>query len=122
MSDLHDDAPPESVKTRLRREAGRVEAGCAAKLERSDGSVVVGTLADISSTGLFVTTDMRFVVGERLTASFRLPGTRDALTATIEVRALRDGSPLEAESRGIGGMFHDLDDGVRAAIEAFVEG
>ena len=40
------------------------------------------------------------------------------MTKTINVLFLA----AEAESRGIGGMFHDLDDGVRAAIEAFVEG
>ena len=48
-------------------------------------------------------------------------GRNAALKKRID-ELTRDGSPLEAESRGIGGMFHDLDDGVRAAIEAFVEG
>lgn len=121
MSDPGNDAP-DSVRTRLRREAGRVEAECLATLERSDGSHVTGTLADLSVTGLFVTTQARFVVGERLEVTFRLPGARADLRATIEVRSLRDGNPLDLESRGIGGMFLDLDDATKDAIVAFVAG
>lgn len=123
MSDKEDEEKaPESVRSRLRREAGRVDAGCAITLFRDDGGSFVGTVTDISDTGLFVATEAHSSVGERLRVTFRLPGSSAWLEAVIEVRSPRSGNPLDAESKGFGASFQKMDELTRAKIERFVRG
>jgi len=123
MSDKEaEERAPESVRSRLRREAGRVDAGCAISLFRDDGGTFVGTVTDISDTGLFVATDEPCSVGERLRVTFRLPGSSAVLEAVIEARSPRSGNPLDAESKGFGASFQKTDELTRAIIERFVRG
>lgn len=117
-----DGKAPESVRTRLRREAGRVDAGCAISLTRENGARFEGVVTDISDTGLFVATETSCAVGERLVVRFRLPGSSAPVEAKVEVRSPRAGNPLELESRGFGVAFTSLDETAKAAVERFVRG
>ncbi len=112
---------PDSAPASQRRSYPRVDA----ELEidfASEHTFFSGFSENLSDGGLFVATYNKRKIGERLHVRFTLPGLEHPISATVEVRWLRDYEPHEASSApGFGASFVDLDEDDREAIHRFLK-
>jgi uncharacterized protein (TIGR02266 family) len=81
------------------------------------GESFVATSMNIGIGGLFVATNRRFELGERINLRFRLPGQSHAIAVTGEVKWLRQ---VEGRTLGIGLRFMGLTILAAAAIQEFL--
>ena len=73
-----------------------------------------GSLRDLSEGGALIETADGFSVGSVLSLRFALPGARDLISCTAEVRNLRD------SGAALGVQFLDLSQDDRRLVSAFV--
>ncbi len=79
-----------------------------------------GMIKDISSGGLFITTDERHEVGDIVQLRFTFPTLDSAIDCKGRVQWLRDRYTAGDMAQGIGVQFVDLPEGVRTAINSFI--
>jgi Tfp pilus assembly protein PilZ len=87
--------------------------------EHSEAGVYYHRVTNLSRNGLFIEKKIPFRVGQTLLMSLDLPGAASKLDARSRViNNYRDG---QANLRGTGFQFLDLDTQTREGIEAFIE-
>ena len=79
-----------------------------------------GMIKDISSGGLFITTDERHDVGDVVELRFTFPTLESAINCHGRVQWVRDRYSAGDMSTGIGVQFVDLPEEVRTVINAFI--
>jgi uncharacterized protein (TIGR02266 family) len=87
----------------------------------SDHNFYAGFVENISSGGIFVATHSLKEIGERIELSIRLPESDTVVTATGEIRWIREYSESSDTMPGMGVRFIDLDKAHEAAIEEFLK-
>lgn len=76
-----------------------------------------GVTENLSANGMFVTTDLRAEIGERLQLELRLPALLDVVQCIGEVRWVRDHGERSLISPGIGLLFVELSAAAQHDIE-----
>ncbi|MBM4352914.1 MAG: TIGR02266 family protein [Deltaproteobacteria bacterium] len=79
-----------------------------------------GLIKDISSGGLFITTEFRHKVGDELQIRFTFPALADPVEATVRVQWFRDEYSGGGMPAGIGVQFVDLPEDVVRAINQYI--
>jgi uncharacterized protein (TIGR02266 family) len=79
-----------------------------------------GMIKDISSGGLFITTDEDHEVGDIVQLRFTFPTLESAIDCKGRVQWLRDRYTAGDMAQGVGVQFVDLPEDARLAINAFI--
>jgi uncharacterized protein (TIGR02266 family) len=79
-----------------------------------------GLIKDISSGGLFITTDERHTVGDVIALRFTFPTMEDAVECHAVVRWIRDQYSGGEMASGVGVQFKDLPPETVARINAYI--
>jgi uncharacterized protein (TIGR02266 family) len=89
----------------------------------SDSNFYTGLTQNISAGGLFIATHLLRRIGDRITVTFTLPGSKQSITVETEVRWIRENTALHRDggATGMGLRFTDLSPEASAAISAFFE-
>lgn len=104
-----------------RRVVPRLEVAYDLKVD-IDGDHIpyTGMIKDISSGGLFITTDADHIVGDLVQLSFTFPTLESVIDCRARVQWLRDRYTSGDMAPGIGVQFIELPEAVRTAINAFI--
>ncbi len=79
-----------------------------------------GLIKDISSGGLFVTTNARHRVGDELQIRFTFPTLKEPVEALVRVQWIRDDYTGGDQPAGVGVQFVDLPESIVAAINRYI--
>ena len=104
-----------------RRIASRFEVAYDLKVDiDGDNIPYTGMIKDISSGGLFITTDERHAVGDVVQLTFTFPTLDRTIDCRGRVQWLRDRYSTGDMAQGIGVQFIDLPEDVRSSINTFI--
>jgi uncharacterized protein (TIGR02266 family) len=86
-----------------------------------DNIPYTGMIKDISSGGLFITTDERHSVGDMVDLRFTFPTVEGAIECKAQVQWIRDQYSAGGMTTGIGVQFVGLPENVRQIINAYIK-
>lgn len=104
-----------------RRQAPRAELDYDVEVDIEGENVpYTGLLKDISEGGVFLTTDERHTIGDRLHIRFSFPTIDEPIDVDVVVRWVRDAYSEGGMLPGVGVQFVDLVPEVTAKINQFI--
>lgn len=87
-----------------------------------ENTFYTGLLKDISTGGLFISTDHPSPYGARFHVRFTFPGLEESVECEVQVRWIRDRFTEGSSEPGMGVEFVELPIALRERINAFLEG
>lgn len=104
-----------------RRQAPRAQLDYDVEVDIEGENVpYTGLLKDISEGGVFLTTDERHAIGDRLHIRFSFPTIEEPINVNVVVRWVRDAYSEGGMLPGVGVQFVDMAPEVTAAINQFI--
>jgi uncharacterized protein (TIGR02266 family) len=113
----------DTLSGRNRRGAPRLAVPFDLKVDvTGENTFYTGLLKDISTGGLFISTDHPPPYGSRFHLRFSFPGMEESVECEVQVRWIRDRFTEGNPEPGMGVEFVEMPTALRNRINAFLEG